>query len=307
MEQATFPAFLPQLSAALAVLLDRMDATEARKRAGMAAAHITDLMRKTPAPEAHFTSFAGAFKALAGHLSREDAAALAGQVVEQMSRAPHAAALQSLRDALEALVERLDERELVELLKAPTAVGLTEDVLLRRLGRRAGRSFDRIWDAVRWLKEKREVDLRSPPHYPDVRVRSAHSWPRTRKQDPAQPLQSREVPPEKGTEGMSAGRIAPVWTPDLTQLCPYLDGQRAQLNRSIQHFSYDRLAYEPTKVWNISTLVTELAAVWDDFLSRLPPRRRQWFARPVPPAQQPSPSSNLCAKTQPTVTDVRTL
>jgi hypothetical protein len=99
-----------------------------------------------------------------------------------------------------------------------------------------------------------------------------------------------------------------VWTPDLTQLCPYLDGQRERLNRSIQHLSYDRLAYEPTKDWNISTLVTELAAVWDDFLSRLPPGRRQWFARPVPPpAQQPSPSSNLCARTQPTVIDVRTL
>jgi hypothetical protein len=89
------------------------------------------------------------------------------------------------------------------------------------------------------------------------------------------------------------------WSPDPNQLCPYLHGQRERLNRSIQHLSYDRIGYEPHKEWNVSTIVAEVTALWDEFFRRLPPARRQWFVYDGRLAQGGPISPNLSAKTAP--------
>jgi hypothetical protein len=110
-------------------------------------------MRTTPAPEAHLVPLANALGALAGQLGRKDAAAVAAYVIEQLSRAPAGAASHSVAVTLQVLTARLDVPELVELVKAPAAVGPAEQIVLRQLGRRAGRTFESVWDVVDWLPE----------------------------------------------------------------------------------------------------------------------------------------------------------
>jgi hypothetical protein len=110
------------------------------------------------------------------------------------------------------------------------------------------------------------------------------------------------VLPRKNTPDVSFDHFLDAghgWAPDPARLCPYLHSQRERLNRSIQHLSFDRIGYEPQKNWNIGTIVSEIDAVWEEFLRYLPAARRCWFASGGRPAQGGSPvSPNLCVSTQ---------
>jgi hypothetical protein len=87
-----------------------------------------------------------------------------------------------------------------------------------------------------------------------------------------------------------------TWKPDAIRYCPYLTRERERLNRSIHHLSYDRLNFESKKQWEISTIVSDVTAVWNEFLTRLSPERRGWFSTTQGAY---SPPANLSAQTQP--------
>jgi hypothetical protein len=92
--------------------------------------------------------------------------------------------------------------------------------------------------------------------------------------------------------------IGQTWKPDANHYCPYLTRERNRLHRSIQHLSYDRIAFERNKQWEVATIVSELTAVWNEYLRRLSVERRGWFSSSEQPA---TPLENLCANTQPSV------
>jgi hypothetical protein len=99
------------------------------------------------------------------------------------------------------------------------------------------------------------------------------------------------------------------WVPDMGAAFPYLLRQRERLNRSIQHVTYDRIAYEADKSWDFTSLAAELNQAWHAFLHALLPDRREWFAGQTPGTYQAPhlPSVKLTGSTaSPSLTDVRT-
>jgi hypothetical protein len=67
-----------------------------------------------------------------------------------------------VKELLEGALGPLPVSELVAILRQPACIGPSETAVLDALGRRAGRPFDDLWEAVRWLRENRpDVDLRA--------------------------------------------------------------------------------------------------------------------------------------------------
>ena len=59
-----------------------------------------------------------------------------------------------------------------------------------------------------------------------------------------------------------------------------LDANRERLNKSLAHISYKRIEYQPKKEWNYLKIHKEITGTWDEFFSRLPEEKREWFTRP---------------------------
>ena len=96
------------------------------------------------------------------------------------------------------------------------------------------------------------------------------------------------------------------WSGNPNTLCPYLTQRRERLNRSVPHLSYDRIAFESNKAWDLHTVATEIKNAWEFFLKQLAPARRQWFAPSTPPrTNQYQPPANLCAKSESQITHIQ--
>lgn len=67
------------------------------------------------------------------------------------------------------------------------------------------------------------------------------------------------------------------WIVNVEALCAYMTAQKARLDRSLAHVSYDRLDFELDKDWNLAALASELQPVWKQFLGKLSDERRNWF------------------------------
>ena len=66
------------------------------------------------------------------------------------------------------------------------------------------------------------------------------------------------------------------WKPDKSKLCPFLTDNLGRMNRSLQHISYDRIAFGPN-LWKIGTVASEIHTAWDYFVSELPEEQKQWL------------------------------
>ncbi len=70
------------------------------------------------------------------------------------------------------------------------------------------------------------------------------------------------------------------WDESVENWCPYFHEHRDRLNKSLAHISYKRTEYEPNKKWECGTIHKEITAAWDEFFSRLPAEKQEWFTRP---------------------------
>jgi hypothetical protein len=70
------------------------------------------------------------------------------------------------------------------------------------------------------------------------------------------------------------------WKPDKSQLCPYLTDNLDRINRSLQHLSYDRIAFGRNP-WDIHRVAAEIHTAWNFFLRQLPQDQMEWFNRAV--------------------------
>jgi hypothetical protein len=86
-----------------------------------------------------------------------------------------------------------------------------------------------------------------------------------------------------------------TWKPDPATRCPYLHGNRRQLNRLLQHLSYDRIKFKPTQCWDTQTIMKELASVCREFLEQIP-ERQHWFAPPADAEERHPRLVAMCAE-----------
>ena len=84
-------------------------------------------------------------------------------------------------------------------------------------------------------------------------------------------------------DDVSAKDFLAEWDESVETWCPYLDENRDRLNKSLAHLSYKRIEYEPNKSWDCGTIYKELTAAWNEFWSRLPSEKKEWFTRPRNP------------------------
>ena len=86
-------------------------------------------------------------------------------------------------------------------------------------------------------------------------------------------------PPRPKPDDVLAQQFLPEWDEKVEKRCPYLDANRERLNKSLAHISYKRIEYEPKKEWKYLEIHKEITDAWDDFFSRLPEEKREWFTR----------------------------
>jgi hypothetical protein len=85
----------------------------------------------------------------------------------QLSPPPRLFGLATLLQASQPLPCRFSTQELVDLLKRPTCVGRAREVVLRSLGQKCGQPFADVWEFVDWAQEHRpDLDLTTPPRRP---------------------------------------------------------------------------------------------------------------------------------------------
>jgi serine/threonine protein kinase len=113
-------------------------------------------------------SLADSLGAVAGRLddaeARRASAAAARRLVDAMTTGRGYYMGSTLTPALEKVTTRLNRQDLVDLLKHPTCVGPARDIVLRRLGRLANRTFATLWELLDWLDANDPgVDVLTPP------------------------------------------------------------------------------------------------------------------------------------------------
>jgi hypothetical protein len=138
----------------LAALAGQLEAAEAQRLVSPVARDLAERMGRNPDPN---VELAQALAAIARWLEPETAAVTARTLLRKSDSSP-------LDGALAAVATRIDDQELVDILKGPLCVGQARAAILSELGRRAGRPFPTVWDFVDWARTHEPgLDLQSPP------------------------------------------------------------------------------------------------------------------------------------------------
>ncbi len=153
--------------AALAALAPRIGRSDAAEDAGL----IVELMGKTNHPYA-LQPLPFALAALlvqsAPRESDRRVRSLAAAIGNASGAFTLFTDLAPTDEAWQPLSGRLNEQQLVDLLKALTCRREARQVIVARLGNQCGRPFADMWEFVEWAKENRpDLDLTSPPARPD--------------------------------------------------------------------------------------------------------------------------------------------
>lgn len=99
---------------------------------------------------------------LAGNVDAATAHALAGHILETRDGPTGPVGAVFI-----ALLGRVDDTELIDLLKQPRCVGEAEVAVLKELGRRRNQTFHNVWDFVEYVQRTEPgTDLQSPPRRP---------------------------------------------------------------------------------------------------------------------------------------------
>jgi hypothetical protein len=72
-----------------------------------------------------------------------------------------------------------------------------------------------------------------------------------------------------------------AWRYTSQNLSPYLKGNKKRMDRALAHLSFDRLGYKD-KEWSQSHLLSEIGAMWFEFLEKLDKHNEPaaaWFRR----------------------------
>jgi len=65
------------------------------------------------------------------------------------------------------------------------------------------------------------------------------------------------------------------WEKKEADLCPYFAKNRKRVNKKLAHLTYSRLT--EANEWDITSIYSELAKAWQQFLSALPADTQAWF------------------------------
>ncbi len=153
--------------AALAALAPRIGRSDAAEDAGL----IVELMGKTNHPYALQPlpfALAAPLVQSAPRESDRRVRSLAAAIGNASGAFTLFTDLAPTDEAWQPLSGRLNEQQLVDLLKAPTCRREARQVIVARLGNQCGRPFADMWEFVEWAKENRpDLDLTSPPARPD--------------------------------------------------------------------------------------------------------------------------------------------
>jgi serine/threonine protein kinase len=159
---------LDALARALRALLDPLGRDEAEKLADDASRVILKRLEGAPLPGLS-TRAARGLAALGDRMSPGQAGAagaaatLADHLAISGTGPGRAEDPEAIAHAFGAMLRTCTEQQLVDVLKMPTCVGQLQRAVLDELGRRRGRPFADLWEAVAWLSESQPaIDLSSP-------------------------------------------------------------------------------------------------------------------------------------------------
>jgi hypothetical protein len=166
MAKTNDPYALASLARGLSALASRLELAEAARAARL----VVEAMGQTTDPYA-LEYLPGALSALAGRLEPAEAISRiilgARTIGEELSPPTRLSGLATLLQASQLPPCRFSPQELVELLKMPTCVGRTREVILQQLGRTYDRHFADLWAFVDYAHEHHsELDLTTPPQRP---------------------------------------------------------------------------------------------------------------------------------------------
>jgi hypothetical protein len=158
----------PALAAAIGVVGPRAKSDQA----AVAARQLVDLLAGN-AQVAKADSLAIALEAVAPHLDADSCPAAAWVVVDAACRSPATFPSEPLARLCKTLARRLTMAELVNTLKQPACVGISQRILLEELGTRCQRRFQDLWEFADYARTQEPgLDLKTPAKRPALPLAS---------------------------------------------------------------------------------------------------------------------------------------